>query len=790
MGRSKFSFSIAARAVAFGCIASMAVCAHAQLTRSDFDHALDLQDHYRGLVDHLPDAPEWIEGSSQFIYRESIRSAAGAKPGAFRFVLFDAKDNSSRPPFDAQRLADSLTKAGGAAVEATHLPFVRFRFEDGQKTIGFRIGEDSWSCQLSDYSCAKASPMHPRDPEDEGYDPTPKPENGDAHTVPSPDGKWLAYVVNNNVAIRPVAAIAPPAPAQNAKADQHKQQSMLSSDGSADNYYAVSTIAWSPDSKHIAAYRIRPGYRRIVDYVESSPPDQLQPIHSTMVYPKAGDVLAFYQPVLFEVASKRQFEIDSSLFPNQFSMGDLSWWKDSRGFTFEYNQRGHQLYRVVEVDAATGKAHALIDETSKTFVNYEPLSADQYDHGKYYRHDLDDGKQIIWASERDGWEHLYMLDGKTGAVERQITKGLWVVRSVDFVDEKNRVIYFSASGIYAHEDPYYVHGYKIGFDGAGMTPLTPEAANHSLSYSSDGETFTDLYSTVDTAPTLVLRSSKDGSVLAKVQTADISALLAAGWQAPEPFHALGRDGKTEIWGVVYKPEHLDPSRKYPVIEDIYAGPQGSFVPKSFSMRVQPLTALGFAVAQIDGMGTNNRSRAFHDVTWKNLEDAGFPDRILWHKALAAKYPWYDIGRVGIFGTSSGGQSSMGALLFHPEFYKVAVSNSGCHDNRMDKIWWNEQWMGWPVGPQYSEASNVDNAWRLQGKLMLVMGEMDKNVDPASTLQVVDRLIKADKQFDLLEVPGGGHGAGGRYGELKLMDFFVRNLLGESTPNWNSSASGQ
>jgi dipeptidyl aminopeptidase/acylaminoacyl peptidase len=208
------------------------------------------------------------------------------------------------------------------------------------------------------------------------------------------------------------------------------------------------------------------------------------------------------------------------------------------------------------------------------------------------------------------------------------------------------------------------------------------------------------------------------------------------------------------------------------------------VPKSFSARVEPLTALGFAVAQIDGMGTNNRSRAFHDVTWQNLKDAGFPDRILWHKALAEKYAWYDISHVGIFGNSSGGQSAIGALLFHPEFYQAAVANSGCHDNRMDKIWWNEQWMGWPIGAQYSASSNVDNAWRLEGKLMLIVGEMDKNVDPASTYQVVDRLIKANKQFDLLVVPGGGHGAGGRYGQLKLTDFFVRNLKGETTPDWN------
>jgi dipeptidyl aminopeptidase/acylaminoacyl peptidase len=357
---------------------------------------------------------------------------------------------------------------------------------------------------------------------------------------------------------------------------------------------------------------------------------------------------------------------------------------------------------------------------------------------------------------------------------------------VDRVDEANSEIYFEASGVNPGEDPYYVHGYKIRFDGTGLTPLSPAEADHTLSYSADGKYYVDTYSRLDLPPVMELRLVADNSLVATIDKADDTKLLAAGWHPAEPFHAAGRDGKTQIWGIIYRPANFDEHKKYRVIEDIYAGPQGSFVPKSFSPRGEPLTELGFVVVQIDGMGTNNRSRAFHDVAWHNLEDAGFPDRILWHKAVAAKYPWYDVSRgAGIFGTSAGGQNAMGALLFHPEFYKAAIANSGSHDNRMDKIWWNEQWMGWPIGPWYSAASNVDNAWRLQGKLMLVMGEMDKNVDPSTTLQVADRLIKAGKDFDFLIVPGGGHGAGGRYGQRKLMDFFVRNLLDEPTPDWNA-----
>ena len=256
---------------------------------------------------------------------------------------------------------------------------------------------------------------------------------------------------------------------------------------------------------------------------------------------------------------------------------------------------------------------------------------------------------------------------------------------------------------------------------------------------------------------------------------------------PEVLVAKGRDGATDIWGLIVRPSHFDPAQKYPVVENIYAGPQGSFVPKSFFVfnQMQSQAELGFIVVQIDGMGTSNRSKAFHDVAWRNLGDAGFPDRILWHKAVATKYPYYDVSRVGIYGTSAGGQNSMGALLFHPEFYKAAVSAAGCHDNRMDKIWWNEQWMG-ELGPHYAASSNVENAARLQGQLLLVVGEMDTNVDPSSTFQVVNALIKANKTFDLLVIPGAGHTNGGPYGERKRNDFFVHHLMGIEPPERNLS----
>jgi dipeptidyl aminopeptidase/acylaminoacyl peptidase len=737
----------------------------AQIGPADYERAINLQEKYMGLVLHLPDQVQWLEGTDRFVYRRSIA-------GGHEFVLVDAEKQTQQPAFDHARLATALAKLLDEPVKPETLPLERFHFEKNGTVLMFGRDREHWKCDLSNYTCVKQPDREVAD-DDGGYDSTPPRINGSAHAIPSPDGNWLAFVENDNVAVRPAHS-----------KDAERETVSLSEDGSEGNYYALETLAWSPDSKHLAAYRVRPGYKREIHYVESSPADQLQPKPSSMVYPKPGDVLSLFEPVLFDVTAHRELPIDNALFPTPYEMSPIGWWKDSRGFTFEYNQRGHQLYRVIEVDAVSGKARTLIEETSKTFINYEQLTRNQYDHGKRYREDLNDGNEIVWASERDGWEHLYLFNGRTGVLERQITHGEWVVRAVDRVDESNHEIYFEASGMDTDEDPYYVHGYKIRFDGTGLTALTPAKTDHTLYYSTDGKYYVDMYSRLDLPPVMELHRAADASLAMTVDTADDAPLKAVGWQSAEPFHTAGRDGKTQIWGVIHRPLDFDPSKKYPVVEDIYAGPQGSFVPKSFTARAEPLTALGLVVVQIDGMGTNNRSRAFHDVAWHDLKDAGFADRILWHKAVAAKYPWYDISRVGIFGTSAGGQSAMGALLLHPEFYKVAVANSGSHDNRMDKIWWNEQWMGWPVGPWYSESSNVDNAWRLQGKLLLVMGEMDKNVDPSTTLEVADRLIKAGKDFDLLFVPGGGHGAGGRYGQRKLMDFFVRNLLDEPTPNWN------
>ena len=741
----------------------------AQGTAADYLRADSLGARYQGTIVNSVNQTNWIGRTSWVWYRKTTGTGTA-------YMLVDAASKAKQAAFDQARLAAALSTALKRPVSADSLPLDALQFSDARDAITFSPDSTRWRCTVPEYKCEEAPNTAQRfQGRDFGgglYGDLPSDNVAPRN---SPDGNWEASIRNYNIYIRPLKGSA-------------SAGWFLSTDGMENNAYAMRSIQWSPDSRRVVAYRVKPGYRREVHYVMSSPEDQLQPKHSTRLYNKPGDVLDVEQPVLFTIDTKQRIDIDNALFPNAYDMTPLSWRKDSRAVTFEYNQRGHQVYRVIEIDAATGKTRAVIDEQSPTFFEYS---------GKKYRFDLADGKEVIWASERDGWNHLYLYDGTTGKVIRQITKGPWLVRGVDKVDTVAKQIWFNASGTEAggrgteegKRDPYFVQYYRINFDGTGLIAMTEADAMHNVSYSADMRYFVDIYSRVDLPPVFELRRTDDRALVMELERADASKLAALKWKAPEVFVAKGRDGKTDIWGVIIRPTNFDPSRKYPVIENIYAGPHGSFVPKTFSTQLgmQRIAELGFIVVQIDGMGTSNRSKAFHDVAWKNLGDAGFPDRILWHKAVAAKYPYYDISRVGIYGTSAGGQSSMGALLFHPEFYKVAVSAAGCHDNRMDKIWWNEQWMGWPIGPEYGAASNVDNAYRLQGKLLLIVGEMDRNVDPSSTMQVVNALIKAKKSFDLLVIPGADHTSGGEYGDRKRWDFFVHHLLHVEPPDRNATA---
>ncbi len=571
----------------------------------------------------------------------------------------------------------------------------------------------------------------------------------------SPDGTWTAFIRANNVYVR------------NESTGSELPLSTTGTDG--DSYGG--DFHWSPDSRKLVVMQTIKGEARTVYLIESSPKDQLQPKLLHYDYNKPGDKLPVPRPRLFDVAARRQIPVPDDLFTNAWSVEEVRWWPDSSRFTFLFNQRGHQTLRIVGVEAQTGRARAVVDEHSPTFIDYS---------GKAFSHYDDATHEIIWMSERDGWNHLYLYDAATGAVKNQITKGEWVVRGVDYVDEANRQIWFHAGGIRPGQDPYYIHYGRVNFDGTGLVVMTAGDGTHQAEFSSDRKYLVDTWSRVDAPPVTELRRSSDGSLVRQLEQAEIGQLARGGWPAPERFVAKGRDGVTDIYGVIIRPANFDPQKKYPVVEDIYAGPQDSYTPKAFKAVPgdQEMADHGFIVVQLDGMGTSNRSKAFHDVCWKNLADAGFPDRIPWIKAAAARHPEMDLSRVGIYGTSAGGQDAMRALLDHGDFYRVAVADCGCQDNRMDKVWWNEQWMGWPVDASYAHSSNVDDAHKLQGKLLLMVAELDHNVDPASTMQVVNALEKADKDFEMLVVTGSDHGtASTPYGKKRRAEFLEQNLLG-------------
>ncbi|KAK5058687.1 hypothetical protein LTR84_010951 [Exophiala bonariae] len=554
----------------------------------------------------------------------------------------------------------------------------------------------------------------------------------------------------------------------------------LSSTATSGQPFNADKIFISPNDQHAVAFQHTFDQDRTLYHIESSPKTQRQPRLKQTQYLKPGDRRRVDRPRLFDLTRRVEVETDDCLFPNPYRINSIGWNSDGSEFRFEYNRRGHQVLRVVGM-ATNGTVRTLIEDTSNTFIDYSQKS---------YHHHINDTDELIWASERDGWNHLYLFDLGQGKLKNQITKGEWVVRSVDHVDNDRKQIWFTALGLVADQDPYHSHLARINYDGSGLVVLTEGDGTHTWKWSPSRIFLVDTWSRVDLAPRTVLRAADTGKAILTLEEGDFQTLPQTGWQPAQRLAAPGRDGHTMIYGIMVLPLTFDPLKRYPIIEDIYAGPQDFFVPKSFSplIRQHTLAAHGFIVVHIDGMGTNWRGKAFHDTCHQNLRDAGFPDRIAWLTAAAATRPWMDVTRVGIFGSSAGGQSALAALLWHGDLYRAAVADSGCHDNRLDKLWWNEAWMGWPVDENvYDASSNVVHANRLQGALMLIVGELDDNVDPASTMQVVDALIKADKDFDLVFVPGAGHGVGysSAYCLRRQRDFFIRHLLGKEPPDRNA-----
>lgn len=802
----------------------------AQGSGEDYRRSATLRVDVRNKVLNERIRPSWSADGSTFTYRRELPG------GGAEIRLVDARTGENRPAFEDGRLAEAMAEALGREMPEGSLPITRY--EAMAEGIRFMVRGDSrvWTwdgsgltSKLLEASGAFVLPEEPRNARSgSGSDRAEitflnrspvtlvvywidsggsakeyarlepgksttissfishvwqmRDESGAAYTTaraplgggivigrriqPAPSrpgqgaqqrGQWRARVRGGNVEVAPRTG------------DQWKS---LTTGGTGDDGFRG--FWWSPDGETLILQRTKNGDRRQIHYIDSAPDDQLQPKLITQRYAKPGDKVDQDSLYIWKVGQDEAQPLGMAGIEDQWDLRNHQWTPDGKRFLFRYIPRGHEGTRMMQVDLAAGRMTALIDEPTDTFVDYTY---------KYYFRYLPTN-EIIWMSERDGWNHLYLLDGKTGAVKQQITEGEWIVREVVSVDEKSRTLIVQVSGIHPDQDPYHLHFARFSLDGGEPTILTHGDGTHEISWAPDGKTFATRWSRVDHPPVSELRRASDGELLAVLETADISALEETGWQMPERFVAPGRDGKTPIYGVIFRPRNFDPAKSYPVVEQIYAGPHGHFVPKTFaSFRFpQEMAELGFILVQIDGMGTNWRSKAFHDVAWKNLGDSGFPDRIAWMRSAAQTRPWMDLDRVGIYGGSAGGQSTLRGLLMHPEFYKVGVSDCGCHDNRVDKIWWNELWMG-KMGPHYEEQSNVTQAHRLEGKLLLIVGEVDSNVDPASTMQVVDALVKADKDFDLLVMPGVGHGAAGTpYGRRRQKDFLVRHLLGVE-PRW-------
>jgi len=700
--------------------------------------------------------PHWIEKTDQFWYRR-------VAPKGTDFVLVDAEKNTTAPAFDQARLAEALGKVTKQTYSPTDLPFSEIEFVDSEKAIRVEVDGAPWTCQLSNYEC-HAEPPSPEKPNE---------------TV-SPNKRWAAYVSDHNLCLRDLSTgtilhltddgvagwdYATPLPSLRLMVEQKTDQ-----------VQQPAAVFWSPDSSKLVTYRIDSRNSGRFTSLQFVPPDQLRPRAFTYVYPLPGEVLATAEPIIFDVQAGKRIEVHTPPIELPFQDGPgFDWFPDSKSFYYDNDDRGYKAKELRIVDAATGEQRVVVREQADPHI----------DPGQSFFRFINGPQEVLWSSERTGWNQLYLYSGKTGQVENPVTQGEWVVRRIEHIDEKARQVYFLASGREKNEDPYQTHLYRVGLDGKNLQLLTPANADHAVSFSPDGKYFIDNSSRPDLPGESVLRRASDGGEVRVLEKSDIGALQQMGWKYPEPFQGKAADGTTDIYGLIWRPTNFDSSKKYPVIEHVYTGPQGFFVPKTLaaSLRLQSMAELGFMVVMVDGRGTAGRSRAFHLFSYHNLGGA-FDDHIALIKQMAAKYPYMDITRVGIFGTSAGGYGAAHAMLVHPEFYKVCVSISGDHDARLDKAWWNEAYQGYPVGEDYVAQSNVTMAPGLEGHLLLEHGDIDDNVHPVETMRFVDALMKANKNFDMLLVPNMYHGESGEHADYlvrRRWDYFVQYLLGVTPP---------
>ena len=703
------------------------------------------------------------------------------------FILVDPTRGTREPAFDHAKLAAALSKAAGSPYDGAHLPQSLALSPDAQ-SISVTAGSNRWKCDRQGNACAAdSSPAADAPAGGRGGGRGGRGGRGGAAGggAQSPDGKSTVMIRDNNLWVR----------------DAGGKETQLTTDGIKDFGYATDNagwtsserpiVLWSPDSKKIATFQ--QDQRGVGEmYLVSTTVGH--PTLRAWKYPLPGDpVVTTIQRVIVDVAAGKVIRLQmppdqhrSTLCDDITCSGslDMQWNADGTQLAFVSTSRDHKEEHLQIADAATGAVHEVLHEKVSTFF--------ESGNGRINWHYLPSTNEAIWFSEGDNWGQLYLYDlSGVNKLKNQITSGEGNVTQIVKVDEQARVVYFLGVGKEKGRDPYFIHFYSVGFDGRNQKLLTPDDGNHGVSLSPSGKYFVDTYSKPDVPPAIALRDI-DGKLVTPLEKADISKLLATGWKPPQPITVKARDGVTDIYGLMYKPTNLDPSRKYPIVNHIYPGPQtGSVGSRNFSTGrgdAQALAELGFIVVEIDGMGTPWRSKKFHEAYFGDMGDNTLPDQVSGMRDLGKRYPWIDLDRVGIYGHSGGGYATAGAMFHYPDFFKVGIAESGNHDNREYEDDWAEKWQGLlektPDGKtNYDSQANQNFAKDLKGHLMLAHGTMDNNVPPYNTLLVVAELIKANKDFDLVLFPNRPHGYGpdANYMMRKRWDYFVRYLLGAEPP---------
>ncbi len=709
---------------------------------------------------------EWLP-DDRFTYRNG--TAEGAE-----FITVDPVKKTRARAFDHEKLAAALSRATGKPVEAGKLPFLTIELSADLKSLSFDSEARRWSCDVRGQNCASTGAA-------KNDRPAPGRGPGPGNAVTSPDGKRAVFIRDWNLWVRNLAT---------------KEEKALTTDGVKDFGYATDNagwktsdraiVLWSPDSRKVATYQQD---ERTVGEMYLVEAKAGHPVLKSWKYPLPGDeVVAMLHRVVIDADTGATVRLvmapdyHRAMLGDDFSVSDMIWRPDGSELAFVSTARDHKKATVRVANTVTGAVRTVFEESEKT--HFESPAGWRV---------LWATNEVIWNSQRDDWSHLYLYDLSTGKLKNQITSGPGPVTSIERVDEKTRTVFFTANGREPGQDPYFSHLYRIGLNGAGYASLTPEDGNHSVQLSPSGRFFVDTSSTPERAPVVVLRNSL-GKVVMPLEKADISGLVAMGWQPPMTFKVKGRDGRTDIYGQLFRPTRFDPAKKYPIINQAYPGPQsGSVGSRSFSAArgdKQALAELGFVVVSIDGMGTPGRSKSFHDTYYGAMgRDNTLPDQVAGMKELGARFPWIDIDRAAIWGHSGGGFITTSAMFRYPDFFKVGISESGNHDQRVYEDDWGERYQGLLVKGEkdapdsYDIEANQNFARNLKGKLLLMHGMMDNNVPPQNTYLVMDALIKANKDFDLILLPFQPHGYGsdGPYVMRRRWDYFVKNLLGVDPP---------